>query len=90
MMITLSEPIMVSINASFAQHHAINGGFLQFISVRTKLKRLFTACAGFLDDFAQFNPSPLSKRINPELNGALTVKQPLLKVSIINQCFKVL
>ena len=89
-MITLSEPIMVSLDTGIAKHHAINGGFLQFISVRAELKHLFAACALFLDDFAQLNPSRLSKRLNPELNGALTVKQPLPKVSIINQCFKVL
>lgn len=82
MMITLSEPIMVSFYASFAQHHAINGGFLQFISVRAELKQLFAACALFLDDFAQLNPSLLSKRLNSERNGALPVNQALSNLSL--------
>lgn len=90
MMITLSESIMISLNAGVAKHHAVNAGLLQLVMVLTKLVKPFTARALLLSDFVQFNPSRLSKRINPELNGALTVKQPLLKVSIINQCFKVL
>ena len=89
MMITLSEPIMVSLNTGVAKHYTVNGGLLHLVAVLTMLVQPFAACALFLGDFVQFNPSRLSKRLNPELNGALTVKQPLSNGSIINQCFKV-
>ena len=76
MMITLPKSVMVSVNAVIAEHHTINAGLFKFVSMRPVLIHLLAACARLHVFFTHVIPSRLSKRLNPELNGALTVKQP--------------
>jgi hypothetical protein len=75
MMITLSEPIMVTFDACIAKHHTINARFFKLVVVLAVIVNPFAASALFLGFFTQFYLPALSKRLNPEHSGALSVKQ---------------